>query len=277
MRIVSLCPSNTEIAAVLGVADQLVGLDRSSDWPPEVQHLPRVGPDLAVDLDAVATLKPDLVLSSLSVPGMEANVAGLDARGLPQLVLDAESIAGVYASIRLLGRHLGREERAERVVAAMQARLDAVARAAERLPARPRVFVEWWPRPVITPGRRCWSTEMIALAGGVNVFGELDVRSVPLEAERVVEAAPDLLFTCWCGVPHAQQKPEKMAARPGWDRIPGVRAGRLYAAPEPLLARPGPRLVEGVEWLHAHFADWAWGTGSTPSRVSTLSPRAVVE
>jgi iron complex transport system substrate-binding protein len=257
MRIVSLCPSNTEIAAAVGLGGALVGLDRSSDWPPELCHLPRVGPDLTVDIDAVAALRPDLVLSSLSVPGMEKNIAGLDAAGLPHVVLDARSISDVFGSIRLVGRLVGRGVHAETVVAGMQARLDAVAEKAKALPRRARVYLEWWPKPVITPGRACWTTEMIAIAGGENVFADLDVRSTPVENDAVPPRAPDLLLTCWCGVPHEHQKPGKMGERAGWADIPGIVSGQVFAAEERLFGRPGPRLVEGVEWLHERIAAWA--------------------
>lgn len=261
MRIVSLCPSNTEIACALGLGEHLVGLDRSSDWPPEVVHLPRVGPDLAVDVAAVAALRPDIVLSSLSVPGMEQNLEGLDRAGLPHVVVDAQDLDGVYASIRLVGRLFGRGARAEAVVAELRGRLDAVAARAAGLPRRARVLLEWWPRPVIVPGRRCWTTEMIRLAGGESLFADLDVRSTPVELDAVPPRAPDILLTCWCGVPHERQKPASLALRPGWGELPAVRAGRLYAAEERLFGRPGPRVVEGVEWLHARIAEWAADPG----------------
>lgn len=248
-RIVSICPSNTEIACALGLGPALVGLDRSSDWPPEVVHLPRVGPDLTVDIDAIAALKPDLVLSSLSVPGMEQNLEGLSRAGIPQLVLDARSIADVYGSIRTLGRLVGRGQVAEAVIAGMVARLAVVEARTARLPRRARVFLEWWPKPVITPGRLCWTQDMIHLAGGVNVFEDQDCRSTPIEADMVISRAPELLLTCWCGVPHERQRPDKLADRPGWSSIPGVRAGQVFAAEERLFGRPGPRLVDGVEWL----------------------------
>lgn len=255
MRIVSTCPSNTEIACVLGLGPSLVGLDRSSDFPDTVTHLPRVGPDLAVDVDAIAALKPDLVLSSLSVPGMEKNLANLDAAGLPHLVMDAESIDGVFRSIRTLGRLVGAGARADEVVAGMQARLDVARMKAP--PRRPKVFLEWWPKPVIVPGRRCWTTEMITIAGGEPLFADLDVRSTPVHDHEVPPRAPDILLTCWCGVPHERQVPSKMAARDGWDGIPGVRAGQLHAAPERYFGRPGPRLVDGVEWLQDLVLAWS--------------------
>jgi iron complex transport system substrate-binding protein len=255
VRIVSICPSNTEIACVLGLGSSLVGLDRSSDFPETVTHLPRVGPDLAVDVDAIAALKPDLVLSSLSVPGMEKNLAGLDAAGLPHLVMDAESIDGVFRSIRTLGRLVGAGSRADDVVAGMVARLDA---ARARAPShRPKVFLEWWPKPVIVPGRRCWTTEMITIAGGDPLFADLDVRSTPIHDHEVPPRAPDILLTCWCGVPHERQVPAKMAVRDGWSAIPGVRSGQLHAAPERYFGRPGPRLVDGVEWLQDIVLGWS--------------------
>lgn len=257
MRIVSICPSNTEILCVLGLGESLVGLDRSSDFPPEITHLPRVGPDVAVDVAAIAALRPDLVLSSLSVPGMEKNLDRLDAAGLPHLVVDAASIEEVYRSILLVGRVCGRGAKATEVVDGLRGRVESARARGAALPRRPRVFLEWWPKPVITPGRRCWSTEMIEVAGGVNVFADLDVRSTPIETASVIERAPDLLFTCWCGVPHDHQKPEKLALRPGWQGIPGIVSGDVHAAPEPLFGRPGPRLVEGVEWMHQHLVRWA--------------------
>lgn len=257
MRIVSICPSNTEIACALGLGPALVGLDRSSDWPPEVVQLPRVGPDCEVDVDAIAALRPDLVLSSLSVPGMEKNLDALDRAGLAHLVLDARSIPDVFGSIRLVGRLFGKGADAERIVADMQARLDAVEARAASLPRRARVFLEWWPKPVIVPGRKCWTTEMIRIAGGESVFGDRDVRSTPVENDAVPPTAPDILLTCWCGVPHEHQKPKKMTERAGWQDIPGVVNGQVFAAEERLFGRPGPRLVDGVEWLHERIAAWA--------------------
>lgn len=257
MRIVSICPSNTEIVCALGLTDALVGLDRSSDWPPEVTSLPRVGPDLSVDVEAIRALEPDIVLSSSSVPGMEKNLEGLDRAGIPHVVVDARSLSEVFASVRLVGRLFGRGDVAEQVVRDMQARLDAVEARSRVLPRRARVFLEWWPRPVIVPGQQCWTTEMIRIAGGESCFADRDVRSVPVEPADVLARDPDLLLTCWCGVPHVQQKPRKLAERPGWEALRAVRTGRMYAAEERYFGRPGPRLVEGVEWLHGRIAAWA--------------------
>jgi hypothetical protein len=145
-----------------------VACEDSSDWPPEVEGCERLGPDLGPDLDRVAALAPDLVLSSLSVPGMERNVTGLRVRGVRQRVLAPRSLDDVLAELRLVGEDLGLPERAAAVCEQMQAEREAL-RAAR--PERPvGVYLEWWPRPMFSPGAACYSNELIALAGGFNVF-----------------------------------------------------------------------------------------------------------
>src|SRR5919201_2993003 len=171
-RVVSLVASNTEIVCALGLADRLVGLDDFSDWPPAVQHLPRVGRDLDVDLERVACLEPDLVLASLSVPGMERNIERLASSGLPYAVIEPRGLDGVFENVREVAALLGEPERGERLAAELRARMDAIVGAAAPAAAqhRPRVYWEWWPRPPITPGGRSWMTRLIAMAGGWNIY-----------------------------------------------------------------------------------------------------------
>jgi len=247
-RIVSLCPSNTEIVAALGLLPRLVGIDDYSDFPPEVAGLPRVGPDLQVDLERVAALRPDLVLASLSVPGMEQNVQGLAERGLPTLTLDPHSLAAVWESMRSVARAAGVPEAAEAAVAALQGRVAAVAARAADLP-RPQVYWEWWPKPVYTPGGRNWLTDLTALAGGSNCFAGYDVDNVRLEPAAAAAAQPEVMLTVWCGVAAEKIKPAQILERPGWEGVPAVRSGQVYILSEGLYCRPSPRLVDGLELL----------------------------
>ncbi|AEB12501.1 ABC transporter substrate-binding protein [Marinithermus hydrothermalis] len=256
MRLVSLAASNTEIVWSLGCTDWLVGMDNHSDFPPGLERVERVGPDLEVDLDRVAALKPDLVLASLSVPGMERVVAGLEARGLPHLVLDPESLEDVYASIRRVAGALGVARRGEAVVRGMQAEI-AAARA--RLPAwerPPRVMVEWWPRPPIAAARRSWVTGLLEALGARNAFAHLDARSAPLTDAEIEAAAPDVITVSWCGV--KRLRPEVVRART--HAIPALRYNRVYPLPEAYLGRPGPRLAEGARRLAEILEGWPCGS-----------------
>lgn len=148
MRIASLCPSNTEICACLGLTEQLVGVDHYSDWPNEVRSLPDLGPDLQINMEKLAELKPDLIIASLSVPGMENNVEKLDQLGIPYIVLKPKRLADIYEDILRVGEACDCYGDARRLVEDMKTRVEAVAERCPDPPDPPRLYWEWWPRPV---------------------------------------------------------------------------------------------------------------------------------
>jgi iron complex transport system substrate-binding protein len=247
-RVVSLTCSNTEIVCALGCADRLVGVDDHSDFPPAVvRALPRVGPDLGIDVARVAALDPDLVLASLTVPGHERIVAALAGAGLPHLAPEPVSIEDVYSDIRLIGSKLGVPARAEALIAGMRAELDA----APGEEPRPRVLVEWWPKPVICPGRDSWVNQLLAAAGGANPLADRAVKSQPLSDDEVCALAPDAVVISWCGVRPEKYRPDVVYRRARWRELPALRERRVYCVPEAYLGRPGPRLVEGFRALRA--------------------------
>ena len=260
MRLISLTSSNTEILWSLGLMEQVVGLDSNSDFPEAVKGIERVGPDLQVDLDKVEQLKPDLVLASLSVPGMERVVEGLEQRGIAHMVLDPETLQDVYADIGRVARVCGVEPQGEHVVKAMRW---MIARARGSLPnwvRPPRVMVEWWPRPMIAAGGRSWITQMLQALGAENAFAALDVRSRPLSKAEVESAQPDLITVSWCGV--KKLRPEVVLGRSL--KVPAIEHKQVFPLEEAYLGRPGPRLAEGVMKLAELLRDvpvWSKANG----------------
>lgn len=249
-RVVSLTCSNTEIVAALGAADRLVGIDDYSDFPADVvADLPRVGPDLGIDIDAVRALRPDLVLASLTVPGHEAVVEAIDRAGLEWIAPAPESLEDVYRDVRTIAERLGLEEAGTRVVSSMQARIGDPP--AEPATDAPRVLVEWWPKPVIAPGRRSWVTDMLACAGAVNPLAGDDVKSRPVTPEEIDRVAPDAIVIAWCGVDPSKYRPDVVLGRDGWQSLAAIREQRVFCVPEGLLGRPGPRVADGVAALRA--------------------------
>lgn len=238
-RVVTLCPSNAEIVGALGAFGRVVACEDSSDWPAEVEGCERLGPDLGPDLDRVAEIGPELVISSLSVPGMERVVTGLRVRGVPQRVLAPRSVDDVIADMEVVGADLGVE--AAQVCAQMRReREELIAARGER---RRRVYLEWWPRPMFSPGAACYSNELIDLAGGVNVFADRPGASVEVTAEEVLRAAPELCFVSWCGVAEAKLDPDNLVTRAGFEGLQAARAGRVYRLDERFSGRPGPRML----------------------------------
>ena len=259
MRIVSLACSNTEIVAALGMGHTLVGVDDHSDHPPAlVRDLPRLGPDLDIDIDAVAALRPDLVLASLTLPGHERIVEGLAARGLRHTASDPQSLADVDRDIVDIAARLGVPDRGRALVARMHARLP------QRPSAGVAVLVEWWPKPVIVPGARSWVSELIARAGGVNPFADRDVRSTPITDAEATDAAPEVVVISWCGVPLARYRRDVVQRRAGWAGVPAIASDAIVPITEAYLGRPGPRLVEGYDALCRAIDAAAEGRRSRP-------------
>lgn len=246
MRVFSHTCSNTEIACALGCADLLVGVDADSDFPPEVvAGLPKPGRDLDLDIAQVLRLAPDLVLGSLTVPGHERIVDGLRAVGLEVLVCDPESLEDVFADVRRIAAALGVAGRGEELARAMDAAMPRVEAPGER----PRLLVEWWPKPVIAPARQSWVTDIIERAGGSNPWAGIDAKSLPLETHDIVAAAPDAIVMSWCGVKVENYRAGIVRRREGWEAVPAIAADRIHAVSEEFLGRPGPRLVEGYRRL----------------------------
>jgi iron complex transport system substrate-binding protein len=246
VRVFSHTCSNTEIVCALGCADRLVGVDTDSDHPPEVVGpLPKLGRDLELDVAAVAALRPDLVLTSLTVPGHERIVEELRTAGLPHLVIDPIGLDGVYDSVVQIAEALGVLKKGRSLVARMQVDMPPV----EPAGARPRVLVEWWPKPVIAPARQSWVNELVRLAGGVNPFESRDGKSAQITDEDAQSAKPDAIVMSWCGVKEEKYRREVVERRPAWSAIPAVMHGHIYPVTEAFLGRPGPRLVDGYRAL----------------------------
>jgi len=265
MRIVSLACSNTEIVCALGCADLLVGVDDHSDYPVDVvAALPKVGPDLDIDIELVAALEPDLVLATLTVPGHEKVVERLEDAGLPFLAPEPVSLANVYRDIRDIGGRLGVPERAEALVARMHAELGGESDG-KRVGGEPRrsspdddaptIMIQWWPKPVITPGRLSWATDVIRAAGGKALLADEECKSRPITDEEVAEMSPDAVVISWCGVHPDKYRPDVVLRNEAWRDQEFVTKDRVFCIGEPFLGRPGPRLIDGVRAMRKIVTD----------------------
>ena len=244
LRVFSHTCSNTEIVCALGCADLLVGVDADSDYPPEVvSRLPRPGRDLDLDTTAVRALQADLVLTSLTVPGHERIVAEFEALGLRTLITDPQSLEDVFASVVDIATALGVGPRGVELARQLRAQMPRQAAAARR----PRILVEWWPKPVIAPARRSWVTDLIELAGGENPCGAVDAKSLTLVEADEQQYRADAVVISWCGVKEEKYRPDIVRRRASWESWPALRENRIHAITEAWLGRPGPRLTEGYK------------------------------
>ncbi len=245
MRLVSLACSNTEIVAALGCAHMLVGVDEHSDRPVElVAKLAKVGPDLSIDIDKVAALEPDLVLATLTVPGHENNIEGLEKAGLNYIAPEPQYLTDVYDNIIEIAKKLDVAKRGYNLVAKMKAEIIA-----QKTKTKPRILVQWWNRPTISPGKYSWVTDLINLAGGQNPLVFEEHKSRPIKDEEVAEIDPDIIVLAWCGVEYSKYRPDIIYKNKKWQNIKAVKNKQVFTIPEASLGRPGPYLLDGYQAL----------------------------
>ena len=247
-RIVCLTQETTETIYLLGEGDRVVGVSGYTTRPPEARRKPRVSSYVSARYTKIDALCPDLILG---FSDLQADLASeLVRRGYPVVIFNQRSVAEILGMIRMVGALIGCTHKAERLAAELELEIDAVRAAAERLPARPRVYFEEWDDPMISGIR--WVDELIEVAGGDPVFPEL--RQARLARERIVSSAevvrrqPDVIIASWCG---KTVRPGQIAARPGWSDMPAVRDGQIYQLKSTYILQPGPAsLTEGLRQLH---------------------------
>ncbi|WP_346773376.1 cobalamin-binding protein [Bacillus sp. FJAT-42376] len=245
-----MCPSNTELAVCLGLTDQLAGIDDFSDWPEEkISHLPRLGPDLSIRMDDLERCEPDLVLASLSVPGMEKNIEELERRNLPYMIFNPQSLEEINEDLLRLGARTGRLEQAEEKTHAFRLIMKKFKMKSDELSVRPSVYFEWWPKPIFTPGGINWLTEMSRLAGAENIFAKTKDASIQTSWEEVLSRDPDYFFLVWVGVKESKMRIEYVQKRSGSANLKALRNGRVLLLKEAHFCRPSPRLYEGLAEL----------------------------
>lgn len=237
-RIVSIAPSVTEILYAIGAQARLVGVSSADDYPPDVRYRPRVG-GAQLDFERITALRPDLVIgvASLQRPSLER----LQALGVRVLAIDPRSLVETYEAILLIGRVVGREVQARAVVAGMRARERDVVLRAMRSRGIPRVYVEVWDQPFLTAGRGTFVDDLVRRARGRNVFGDLEGWPQVSE-EQILLRDPEVIL-----VLHGDA--DRVLRRPAWQSTRAARSGRVHALVTAWVARPGPRLVLGLEQI----------------------------
>jgi iron complex transport system substrate-binding protein len=247
-RIVCLTEETVETLYLLGQDHRIVGVTGYAVRPPQVRReKPRVGAFTSADVPKIRALAPDLVLT---FSDLQADIAAaLIREGLAVHAFNQRDVAGILDMIRTLGALTGVPDRAAALVASYEARLAAVA--AEAPARRPRVWVEEWDDPLISGIG--WVSELVAIAGGDEVFPDLARQPAAKDRivapEAVVAAAPEVILASWCG---KKVRPERIAARPGWGSIPAVRQGRIHEIKSPLILQPGPAaLTDGLDAIRA--------------------------
>ena len=295
MRIVSLLPSATEIAYALGLGDHVVGVTHECDYPTQVRDTNVVTRSMldhtqasSAEIDALVSsqrreqlsiyhleadllgeLQPDLILTQAlcdvcAVSYTTVRQVVRDLGGAPRVLsLEPSDLDGILETISTVGQATDRLAEATTLVTGLRQRITKVRQRAALAPYRPRVVCLEWLDPPFSPGH--WLPEMIDLAGGQAVLGQAGQPSARTTWDDVIASKPDIIIAAPCGFDLDQASAEANALLPtrqGWETLPAVQAGRVYAVnANAYYSRPGPRVIDGLELLASliHpdlFAGW---------------------
>jgi len=227
----------------LGLGDRLVGVSTYCNYPPEVEKKEKVGDPTTPQIEKITALQPDLVFAAFgSSPDL---IDQLERLNITVFGLNPKTIEDVLRDMRVIGQLTGTVGHTEEVLAHLRKRLRAVT---EKVPARvdrPRVYLEFWNEPRQTFGPGSFGHDLIEKAGGQNIFADADVEYPQVNDELVIERDPEVVILAY----HEASIGE-IEKRPAWQNLSAVRHGRVYQVDNPdLLLRPGPRLIEALEWL----------------------------
>lgn len=244
-RIVSLIPSNTEVAYALGLGDKMVGRSDFDNYPKEVEKVEKIG-GLEFNVEKVISLKPDLVLAHASQMGSKEGFKQLEDAGIQVLTVnDATSFKDVYKSINMIGEAAGVKEASTKLIDEMKTKLNDIKKQAEGISKdkQKTVFVEVSGAPEIyTTGKNTFMDEMLSVIHAKNAAGD-QTGWVQMTEESIIKRNPDVIVTI-DGSSLADLK-----KRDGWNAMKAVKEKQVFQLNTDLASRPGPRLVEGVEAL----------------------------
>ncbi len=285
-RICSLLPSATEILFALGCGERVVGVTHECDFPEEAKEKPRLirprvdptadpreidrqvralvdaGQSIyGVDADLLESLSPDLIVTqdlchvcAASPEDLGAALARI-ARRPEVLTLTPHTLEDVFGDIERVGQAVGERERADELISKLRGRVEAVGHRVLQSGAAPvRVLCLEWLEPFYVAGH--WVPEMVAQPEASDVFASVGQKSIRVTSEEIARCAADVMIVmpCGYGAERAAREFSEMRLAERWAEMPAVRNGRVFAIDaNSYTARPGPRLVEGVEMMLAMF------------------------
>ena len=247
-RIVSLIPAVTEMIFAIGDGSKLVGVSTYDRFPPAVEKIDRVGGLLDPNVEKILSLRPDLVIVYATQQELRQR---LDAAKIPIYLYEHRGLADITQTIRSVGARVGAADAANRLASKMESELDGI-RASVRGQPRPKTLLVFGREPgslrqVNASGGIGFLHDMLVVAGGDDVFGDVQKQSVEATTEMILGRRPEVIIELRYG--EALKSTDVAREIHAWDvlsSVPAVRAHRVYLLSGDEFVVPGPRVVDAT-------------------------------
>jgi iron complex transport system substrate-binding protein len=238
-RIVSMAPANTEIAYAVGAGDKMVAGTSYDDYPAEAKSLPKIGDFANPNVEKIASFQPDLVLAAGGI--QDKLRSKLEALGMKVYVVDPKTYDGTVQTIENIGKLAGTEAGAQQVADTMKSAEEKVQAAVADQPTK-TVFLEIYSKPLMTAGKDTYIDDMITIAGGENIGAQAGSGFPNFSTEVLVKDDPQV----YIADSGSMSKPGDIKQRAGFSALTAVKDGSVYVIEDSTIARPGPRLADGL-------------------------------
>ena len=215
-RIISANPIFTDILYSLGSEKEVVGVTKYCKKPIEAQKKPKIG-DMFLNYETILKLKPDLVI--VMPAGNGDNVKKLKSLGLNVLSLRCDTIEDFKNCTLKIGKAIGRDKKASELIFNLERDFEKVKNLSNNIEKskRKKVFVEIWDSPLMTCGKNSYISQLIEIAGGVNIGNSVDSANFNVGTEFLYKFNPDVIFLM------TSEKPQ-----PAWKRLKAVKNNTVY-------------------------------------------------
>ncbi|OVE73746.1 hypothetical protein BVX94_02985 [bacterium B17] len=252
-RVVTLAPSLTEIVCAVGGTEVLAGRTSACDYPTVIKKtVPVIGQFGKPDLERLVSLSPTLVLDVALAD--EAEGVQMKKLGLKRERIRCENMNDICEAIVRVGELLEREEKAKEIASELWKGIEKLRKDSASITNRPRVYVETWSDPLWTAGKDTFISELISLAGGVNIGDDVNKEHFQVDHEWVVSRNPDIILCLYM----AEDVPARtaMMKRAGGQKTNAIKNKKVYDHfDNNIILRPGPRVLEGVKAVKECLAD----------------------
>lgn len=269
-RIISIAPSVTEVIYAVGAGDKLIAVDLSSNYPNETESLPKIANYPTLDIEAIITLNPDLILGA-GITSQD-NVDVLENQGVTVFILAPFDVEDVIEGIKVVGLITNHESEANLLKNSLQERLDGIKQNITSFTFEPKIYIEYFSEPLYTFGKGTYGHDLIELAGGINIAENATGLYPQINNEFVITQNPDIIF--YAKGPWTTTNVSTISSRTGWNIINAVKNGHIYPINEDWVSRGGPRIVDALEEMHSKMKlvaspskndnitigfEWIWG------------------
>jgi iron complex transport system substrate-binding protein len=245
-KIVSLIPSNTEIAFALGLDKEIIGVTDFDNYPKEALKKEKIGGQ-EFNVEKIVALKPDIVLAHASTATFSKDaLKQISDAGITVLIVNnAQNFNEVYESISMIGKATGEKAKADKMIKEMKDQLAAIQRKAKGIKEKKKVLVEVQPAPEIyTTGKKTFIDEMLQAINAKNIADDQE-GWIKIDQEAVLERNPDVIVTTY-GF-YVKNPIEQVLSRKGWESVNAIKNKQVFDVNSDRVTRSGPRIIEGVE------------------------------